>query len=85
MNFTTNYSDIENDALSSVRILSLPANGTLRVSSTAVTINQVIPAASLNNVNFVPTANRNGTTSFSREASDGQLYSATSAVVTLVI
>lgn len=63
----------------------MPTNGTLRLSSTAITINQVIPAASLNNLNFVPTANRNGTTSFSREASDGQLYATTSALATLGI
>ena len=83
--FTTHFSDVENQTLASLRVLSLPSNGTLRLSTTPVTINQVIPVASLNNLNFVPTADWNGTTTFSWEATDGQLYSVASAIVTLVV
>lgn len=83
--FTTNFSDVENQTLASVRVLSLPTNGTLRLNTTAVTVNQVIPAASLSTLNFVPNANRNGSVSFSREATDGSLYAVVSASVQINI
>ncbi|UCL88439.1 retention module-containing protein [Pseudomonas sp. HS-18] len=55
------FSDVDhNDALSAVRIDSLPANGSLKLNGTAVTAGQVIDAADLGKLVFTPAANANG-------------------------
>ena len=72
--FTSHYSDVEGTALQSVQIVSLPANGTLALSGTAVTAGQVIAAANLGNLTFQPAANFNGVTSFTWNGSDGLTF-----------
>src|SRR5207249_2300565 len=47
-------------AFSAVRISSLPAAGTLKLSGVAVTVSQVIPVASLGSLVYAPAANANG-------------------------
>ncbi|MEI7422898.1 MAG: tandem-95 repeat protein, partial [Prolixibacteraceae bacterium] len=88
-NFTTNYSDVESTPLNSVKITSLPSNGTLKLYSSgvnsAVTLNQVIASADLGNLTFVPTANWNGSTSFNWNATDGTAYAAADRTVTMVM
>ncbi|MBB4862598.1 VCBS repeat-containing protein [Pseudomonas nitritireducens] len=55
------FSDVDhNDALSAVRIDSLPTNGTLKLNGSAVTAGQVIDAADLGKLVFAPAANANG-------------------------
>ncbi|QIE86184.1 retention module-containing protein [Pseudomonas nitroreducens] len=55
------FSDVDhNDALSAVRIDSLPTNGSLKLNGTAVTAGQVIDAADLGKLVFTPAANANG-------------------------
>jgi len=80
--FTDHYSDAEGTALVEIRITALPASaaGTLRLSGTPVALNQVIPAANLGNLTFVPAANWNGSATFSWQASDGTGYSTASTV-----
>src|SRR5204863_8101819 len=48
------------DAFSAVKITSLPGAGTLKLSGVAVTLNQVIPVASLGSLVYAPAANANG-------------------------
>jgi hypothetical protein len=69
--FTDHYSDPDGDALISVRIESLPADGTLKFNGVAVTAGQVIAAADLGSLAFVPNLNYYGTTTFTYTASDG--------------
>ncbi|MBL9156129.1 MAG: cadherin-like domain-containing protein [Verrucomicrobiales bacterium] len=84
-NFTASFNDVNGDSLNRIRITSLPANGTLRVNSTAVNVNDEVLAASLANLNFVPGPNFNGNTSFTYNASDGQDYAVTGATVNIAI
>jgi hypothetical protein len=69
--FTSHFSDSDGDALVKVRIVALPTNGTLKLGNVAVTAGQVIAAADLGKLVFVPALNFNGVTSFTYTASDG--------------
>jgi gliding motility-associated-like protein len=83
--FTGAFSDPEGNSLSKIKITSLPANGTLKLSGVPVTLDQEISLAYLSNLSFVPDANWNGTTSFSWNGSDGTSYAASGSVVTLTV
>lgn len=80
IDFTNAYSDPENTALASITIKSLPTSGTLYLSTTAVSVNDVIAVADLVNLNYVPAANVNGTKTFTVTAFDGLLSSNTATV-----
>ena len=59
---------------------TLPATGLLQLSGTNVIASQVIQAANLANLTYVPAANENGAKTFTVTASDGTLSSATVTV-----
>ena len=82
--FLEHFSDPGDDTLETVRIASLPAFGTLALSGVPVTVNQVIPYASLDDLVFTP-GGSSGSTSFGWNASDGHNYAASNAQVTLNI
>ena len=84
-NFTGSYSDPNSDALTSVRIISLPANGTLKVGAANATVGQDVPAASLGTITFVPAQDFNGVTSFTWNASDGTTLAVTPALVNITV
>ncbi len=65
------------DAVTQYRIESLPANGTLRLNGNAVNSGDVISQADVNggNLTFQPSANWNGSTSFTYKAHDGDAWS----------
>ena len=78
------------DTLSSVKIVSLPARGTLTLSGTAITsvaLEQTVAAADLaaDNLKYVPPANENGAAlaSFTFRVNDGTDNSATPNTVTV--
>ncbi|MGE4350056.1 MAG: Ig-like domain-containing protein, partial [Candidatus Berkiella sp.] len=88
--FTTadfNFSDIDGDSLSQIRINSLPANGSLTLSGVAVALNQIISAADINagNLRFTPAANVNGVgyASFNFSVHDGTGFSLAGATMTI--
>ena len=55
------FTDIDaGDALASIKITQLPANGTLTLNGSAVTANQTISAANISNLVFTPAADANG-------------------------
>jgi hypothetical protein len=54
--FTGGFVDVDNDALGTVTIKSLPVNGVLSLGSAPVTVNQVIAAADLANLKYTPVA-----------------------------
>ena len=84
--FDSHFSDADGDPLAQVRIESLPADGTLQLGGNAVTVNQVIPAANLGSLTFVPALNWDqGSTSFNWNASDGTSYAAQPATVTITV
>lgn len=71
--------------LTEVKIESLPANGTLKLSGTNITVNQVIPVANLPNITFVPNANWHGSTSFTWNGKDATSYATTSKSVNITV
>ena len=79
-NFTGAYSDPESPVLSSITVVTPPATGVLKLSGTAVTAGQIIPAATLANLTYVPAAHENGAKTFTVTASDGDLSSSVSTV-----
>ncbi|GAA3927720.1 hypothetical protein GCM10022209_21580 [Chitinophaga oryziterrae] len=84
-NFTTHYSDLDGTALNKIKIVSVPLNGSFKLSGLVITAGQEIPAAQLGNITFTPTADWNGSTSFDWNASDGTSYAAADATMNINI
>jgi hypothetical protein len=84
IDFTNNF-DCCGTSLEQIKVLSLPANGTLKLSDTPVTGNQMIPVGDLGDLTFEPDANWNGNTSFSWNGSDGTEYATSAANVDINI
>ena len=82
-----NFSDADGDTLSNVRIVTLPASGkgTLALSGTPVTANQVVAATNIGTLAYTPPANANGTgyASFTFKVSDGTAESAADYTMTI--
>jgi len=83
--FSNAFTDQDGNTLNRIKIISLPSEGTLKLSGVPITAGQEIPAANLNNITFVPETNWNGTTSFAWNGFDGTIYASTSSEVTLSI
>ncbi|WP_345738692.1 IPT/TIG domain-containing protein, partial [Prosthecobacter algae] len=83
--FTDAYSDFESSPLASITIASLPATGVLKLSGSDVTASQVILAANLANLTYVPAANENGAKTFTVTASDGAASSSPATTVTMTL
>ncbi|SFW86050.1 tandem-95 repeat protein, partial [Chitinophaga sancti] len=84
-NFTSVYTDPDGTALSKIKILSLPLNGSFKMNGTNITVGQEIVAADLSKIVFTPTSNWNGTTCFQWNAADGTSYATTAATMTIDI
>ncbi len=85
-NFIGSYSDPNSDALASVRITSLPANGVLKVGAATVsTVPTDVAIGSIGTLTFVPSLNFNGATSFGWNASDGTLFAVSGATVNITV
>ncbi|ELU12595.1 hypothetical protein CAPTEDRAFT_187824, partial [Capitella teleta] len=77
------FSDIDaGDSLQSIKITSLPAAGTLMLSGSLVSANQVISTADIANLVFTPVANANGASyaSFQFSVNDGTVGSSPSTI-----
>ena len=84
--FDAAYSDpVETNAFASLTIVSLPLSGTLNVGGTAATAGQVIAAADLGTLSYVPAANENGAKTFVVRATDSGGASSAPATVTMVL
>ncbi|MEX2285893.1 MAG: tandem-95 repeat protein, partial [Planctomycetaceae bacterium] len=85
---TLSGADIDaGDAVDSYRIDTLPANGTLLLNGVAVSAGATVTEAQINSgsLTFQPTANWNGSTSFTFSANDGDTWSAASATFGLTV
>ncbi len=84
--FTDNITDVDSPFLHSIRIESLPTDGTLRLNMAAVTVNQVIRAADIGGLNYTGDLDFFGTDGFTWSASnDGVNYSADPATLSIVV
>lgn len=79
------YSDIENDELAKIRIVSLPANGSLTWDNLPVAVNQEINRADINLLKYTPNITFVGNDGFLWRASDGTDYSTMTAQVIINI
>ncbi|MEJ7694461.1 Ig-like domain-containing protein [Daejeonella sp.] len=83
--FTSKYSDVENNPLVNITIVSLPANGTLRKGGNPLAAGAVVLLSELASLTFAPATNFNGNTSFLWKASDGNSDAISSAAVNIVV
>jgi hypothetical protein len=83
--FTGSYSDPDANALATVRITSLPANGLLKISGSTFATPQDIAIANIGTLTYTPTANYNGGDNFNWNGSDGALFAVSGASVFLNI
>jgi len=83
--FTSKFTDVDNDTLVKVRFTTLPSHGTLQLNGMNVAVNQEIPSADLDKLVFIPEKGYYGETSFAWEASDGKDYSANSGNITITV
>jgi hypothetical protein len=83
--FSGKFSDEDGNALANVKITSLPSHGTLKLGVSSVTVDQVIPAASIGNLSYTPDLNVSGSDSFGWNGSDGAVYAASGANVNITV
>ncbi|MEM1136653.1 MAG: gliding motility-associated C-terminal domain-containing protein, partial [Bacteroidota bacterium] len=83
--FENAFSDPDGDILVSVIIETPSENGTLFLGNIAISAGDIINATELGSLLFVPNNGWSGETSFSYNASDGELTSLTPADVNIII
>jgi Ca2+-binding RTX toxin-like protein len=83
--FTSAFSDPDNNSLTKIKITTLPANGTLKLNGVAVTEGQEIEANDLVNLIFLANTDFNGTITFNWNGFDGTAYANSTAQVSLII
>lgn len=81
--FTASFSDADSDTLQKIQVTALSADGVLKLNGAAVTLDQEIAAADLDNLTFTPNSNFAGLTSFSWNGSDGLAYAVAAASANL--
>lgn len=59
--------------------------GLLKLSGVNITLNQEVTVAQITSMTFVPTANWNGSTTFTRQGHDGTVYSSNTATMTMSV
>ena len=79
--FSSVFSDYENDTFQKIRIMSIPDNtvGRLFINNTALKINSEVTFDELSSMSFSPLSNKYGDTEFSWQAFDGNLWSTSKA------
>ena len=79
------YADIENSPMASIKIVSLPTLGSLKLGQNSVTAGQVILPADILNLTYMPAANANGVnySNFTFTVNDGSLDSLIANTMTL--
>lgn len=83
--FTGAFADADNQALANVKITALPTKGNLYLNGQVTTVGQIIPAAQLPKLVYLPNTHVFGTDSLKWNGSDGTNYAAKVAKVTLNI
>ncbi|CAN7722526.1 Ig-like domain-containing protein [Paenibacillus sp. LjRoot56] len=75
------FNDLDGDALASIKILTLPAHGTLKLSGTAVVADQVVLASNFANFTYTPATDYVGADVFTWNGFDGNRYATSGAAV----
>lgn len=83
--FVGGFGDADGNSLATVKVHSLPEHGTLTVQGKAVSPNQIITFANLNQMVFTPAAGWLGTTHFTWSGSDGANFADEPATITILV
>ncbi|HAA17030.1 MAG TPA: hypothetical protein DCE41_37085 [Cytophagales bacterium] len=83
--FVGAFTLISGDPLNTVRISTLPSNGTLQVSGTTLSAGDVIDAPDLDGLAYVPNADYNGEDSFTWNAEGVGTFAASDANYTITV
>ncbi|MDE0767857.1 MAG: putative Ig domain-containing protein, partial [Opitutaceae bacterium] len=83
--FDNAFEDEDNDYLETIRMDTLPENGTLSLGDNPVTIGQLIDYEQIEDLSFQPNPNWNEGTSFNWSGFDGSAWSAESSLVSISI
>ena len=83
--FTGVYSDEDNDPMTLIKITALPLRGELFLNNTLILENDEISTADINNLNYRPNEDFNGSDEFSWNAFDGTAFSDNDALVTIIV
>ncbi|MFZ9794513.1 MAG: Ig-like domain-containing protein, partial [Gemmataceae bacterium] len=83
--FTNAFSDPENDSLASIKILSLPSTGVLKLSGNNISLNQLILSNQIDNLAYEPVLNEYGTRQFTAAAYDGASFSEAATISLIVV
>jgi gliding motility-associated-like protein len=79
--FTSKFSSQQNKALKIVKVVSLPLNGTLKLSGVNIVANQQIQFGDLNQISFIPATSFIGSTEFQWNGSDSTFFALSPANV----
>jgi hypothetical protein len=81
------YTDVDGDARTAVKIMSLPAHGTLNYSGSTFTTPYIIDEADISNLTFEPAANEYGSpyATFGFQVQAGGAWSANTATMTIAV
>src|SRR5207247_1966842 len=79
------FNDADGDSLQNVRIDTLPASGTLKLSGNPVSANQLIPVGQLGNLTYTPPANQAGSpfTTYTFDVEDHTAFSTSPGIMTV--
>src|SRR5690606_28228077 len=73
--FTAKYTDQEGSPLATIKVVSLPTHGTLKVDGTDVAVDAELSPGELSGLSYTPDADFVGTDQWEYSASDGKAYS----------
>ena len=83
--FSNAFADADADILTKIKLVSLPASGSLTLNAVPVSDNQEVVVADLGQLRFDPDPDFNGRLSFEWTGSDGKAFAAAAATVNLAI
>ncbi len=83
--FSGKFTDPASKSLNKVKIISLPANGTLQLDGSDAYVNQEVSVSQLSKLKYTPNTNYFGSDSWQWNASNGVLYANNAANVNITI
>ncbi|HYG18528.1 MAG TPA: tandem-95 repeat protein, partial [Ohtaekwangia sp.] len=83
--FAGAFTDVDNNTLSAVKIVSLPESGTVRLNGAAVAVGQEIGFVAIPNLSYLSAEDFVGSDTFTWTGSDGFAYSTANASVNITI
>jgi RHS repeat-associated protein len=83
--FSNAFADADADILTKIKLVSLPASGSLTLNGVAASANQEVVVADLGQLRFAPDPDFNGSLSFEWTGFDGKAFAGAAATVNLAI